>query len=76
MDVKKWFVKNRPVFVIGFLYTVTAFIVVVSAWTAGIRRFDLDLTISRYVGARQWTTVFYLIVATVMRHCSLFFSRS
>ena len=66
MDVKKLFVKNRPVFVIGFLYTVTALIVVVSAWVAGIRRFDLDLTISRYVGTRQWTTVFYLIVATVM----------
>lgn len=66
MDVKKLFVKNRPVFVIGFLYTVTALIVVISAWAVGIRRFDLDLTISRYVGTRQWTTVFYLIVATVM----------
>jgi hypothetical protein len=66
MDVKKLFVKNRPVFVIGFLYTVTALIVVISAWIAGIRRFDLDLTISRYIGTRQWTTVFYLIVATVI----------
>ena len=66
MDSKKLFVKNRPIFVIGFLYTVTALIVVISAWIAGIRRFDLGLTISRYVGTRQWTTVFYLIVATVM----------
>ena len=66
MENKIIFEKNRPVFIAGFLYTVTALIVVLSAWAMDLRRFDLDLTISRYVALRQWTSVMYLIVATIM----------
>ena len=66
MDTRIIFEKNRPVFIAGFLYTVTALIVVISAWVIDLRKFDLDITISRYVALRQWTAVMYLIVAAVM----------
>ena len=66
METNTLFDKNRPVFAAGILYTVTALIVVISAWVINLHRFDLDLTISRYVALRQWTAVMYLIVAAVM----------
>lgn len=59
------FEKNRPFWFAGILYTVTALIVVLSAWAIDLRKFDLDLTISRYVALRRWTTVMYLIAAAV-----------
>ena len=60
------FEKNRPVIAAGILYTITAMIVVISAWVEDLNRFDLSLTISRYVGLRHWTAYLYMVVAVVM----------
>ena len=60
------FEKNRPVIVAGILYTITAMIVVISAWAVGLHHFGLDLTISRYVGLRHWTAYLYMAIAVIM----------
>lgn len=64
--MNKLFEKNRPVIVDGILYTLTALIVVISAWAEDLHRFDLDLTISRYVGLRHWTANLYMVIAVLM----------
>ena len=66
MGIRNLFENNRPVFAVGILYTITALIVVISAWAEGLRRFDLDITISRYVALRPWTAVLYMAVVVVM----------
>ena len=66
MGLKAVFSKKRPVYTAGLLYTLTALIVVLSAWAEDLHRFGLDLTISRYVGLRPWTAVLYMVVAAVM----------
>ena len=65
--------KRRPIYVAGILYTVNALIVVLSAWAEGLHRFELGLTISRYVGLRQWTAVMYIVVAAVMTTLALIY---
>ena len=58
--------KNRPIIAAAILYTLTALIVVISAWAEDLHRFDLDLTISRYVGLRHWTAYLYMVIAVIM----------
>lgn len=58
--------KNRLVYAIGILYTLNALIVVLSAWAINLHRFELDITISRYIGLRRWTAFMYMIVAGSM----------
>ena len=50
---------KRPVLTSFFTYTGIALITVLSAWIIGLHRFDLSLTISRYVALRPWTAVTY-----------------
>ena len=52
--------------IIGALYTITALVVVASAWIENIFRYDLRLTISIYVALRPWTAVLYGIAAIIM----------
>lgn len=60
------FEKNRPVIAAGILYTITALVVVISAWIERLHRFELDLTISIYTGLRHWTTYLYMGIAVIM----------
>ncbi len=60
------FEKNRPVIAAGILYTITALVVVISAWIEGLHRFELDLTISIYIGLRHWTAYLYMGIAVIM----------
>ena len=62
----KWLLDNHCILIIGILYTITAFVVVGSAWIENIYHFDLNLTISIYVALRPWTAVLYGIVAIIM----------
>ena len=50
---------KRPVLISLFTYTVIALITVISAWIIDLHRFDLSLTISRYVALRPWTAITY-----------------
>ena len=45
----------------GIIYTVIAIVTVASAWIIDLHRFDLWLSISRYVALRPWTAVMYLL---------------
>lgn len=65
--------KKNPIYTAGILYTVNALIVVLSAWVEGLHRFELGLTISRYVGLRQWTAVMYIVVAAIMTTLALIY---
>ena len=65
--------KKNPIYAAGILYTVNALIVVLSAWVEGLHSFELGLTISRYVGLRQWTAVMYIVVAAVMTTLALIY---
>lgn len=58
--------KKKLIFIIGLLYTINALIVVLSAWAINLHRFDLSMTISRYIGLRRWTAFMYVIVAGTM----------
>ena len=57
---------KRPVLIAFFTYTGIALITVLSAWIINLRRFDLSLTISRYVALRPWTAITYGICITFM----------
>jgi len=50
---------KRPVLISFFTYTGIALITVLSAWMINLHRFDLSLTISRYVALRPWTAIVY-----------------
>ena len=69
---KKWFGdkdntdKKGLVVFAGALYTVTALIIVVTAWIEGLYPWDLGRTISSYISLRLWTTVLYLVMALLM----------
>lgn len=52
---------KRPVLISLFTYTVIALITVISAWIIDLHRFDLSLTISRYVALRPWTAITYAV---------------
>ena len=41
----KWLLDNHCILIIGILYTITAFVVVGSAWIENIYHYDLNLTI-------------------------------
>ena len=71
--MKKSLNKNHLVLITGFLYTITALIVVLSAWIVDLHRYDLRLTISIYVALRPWTAILYLIVALAMEICIFFY---
>ena len=60
------FEKNRPVIAAGILYTITAMVVVISAWAVDLHQFDMELTISLYVGLRHWTAYLYMVIAVIM----------
>lgn len=57
---------KRPVLISFFTYTVIALITVISAWIIDLHRFDLSLTISRYVALRPWTAITYAICIAFM----------
>jgi hypothetical protein len=57
---------KRPVLISFFTYTGIALITVLSAWIIGLHRFDLSLTISRYVALRPWTAITYGICIACM----------
>lgn len=61
-----WFIDNHLMAIIGALYTITALVVVASAWIENIFRYDLRLTISIYVALRPWTAVLYGIAVIIM----------
>ena len=44
------FEKNRPVIAAGILYTITAMVVVISAWAVDLHQFDMELTIFEHEG--------------------------
>lgn len=58
--------KNRPILIDFILYTITALIIVLSSWAIDLHKYDLGITISRYIALRPWTYVFYLIMAVIM----------
>ena len=66
MEMNKLLEKNKLVYAIFLLYTLNALIVVLSAWAINLHRFELDLTISHYIGLRRWTAFMYVIVAGSM----------
>ncbi len=57
---------RNAVIAAGVIYTVMAFITVASAWIIDLHRFDLWLSISRYVALRPWTAVLYFFCAVSM----------
>ena len=57
---------KRPVIISFFTYTGIALITVLSAWIINLHRFDLSLTISRYVALRPWTAITYGICIACM----------
>ena len=58
--------KNRPILIDFILYTATALIIVLSSWAIDLHKYDLGITISRYIALRPWTYVFYLVMAVIM----------
>ena len=50
----------------GIIYTVIAIVTVASAWIIDLHRFDLWLSISRYVALRPWTAMLYFFCALMM----------
>ena len=57
---------RNAVIAAGIIYTVIAIVTVASAWIIDLHRFDLWLSISRYVALRPWTAVMYLLGAIMM----------
>lgn len=57
---------KRPVLISFFTYTAIALVTVLSAWIINLHRFDLSLTISRYVALRPWTAIVYAICIASM----------
>ena len=57
---------KRPVLISFFTYTLIALVTVLSAWIINLYRFDLSLTISRYVALRPWTAISYGICIAIM----------
>ena len=57
---------KRPVLAAIVIYTSIALITVLSAWISGLHRYDLTLTISKYVALRPWTAVVYAICILFM----------
>lgn len=57
---------RNAVITAGVIYTVMAVITVASAWIIDLHRFDLWLSISRYVALRPWTAVLYFFCAVAM----------
>ena len=57
---------RNAVITAGVIYTVMAVTTVVSAWIIDLHRFDLWLSISRYVALRPWTAVLYFFCAVAM----------
>ncbi|MBR4780640.1 MAG: hypothetical protein IK014_04710 [Lachnospiraceae bacterium] len=51
--------EKRPVVISFIIYTGIALVTVLSAWIINLHRFDLSLTISRYVALRPWTAITY-----------------
>ncbi len=57
---------RNAVITAGMIYTFAAIITVASAWVTGLHRFDLWLSISRYVALRPWTAILYFFSAVAM----------
>ncbi len=57
---------KMPVIRALLIYTFTALTVVISSWVSGLRRFDLSLTISKYIALRPWTYAVYAVAAITM----------
>lgn len=64
--MRKLFNGKIPVVISFFVYTGIALITVLSAWIINLHRFDLSLTISRYVALRPWTAITYGICITFL----------
>ena len=64
--MEKYIKGKRPVLTAFIIYTTVALITVLSAWITGLRRYDLSITISRYVALRPWTAVLYAISIVVL----------
>ena len=50
----------------GGIYVLTIAIVIISSWLSKLYLFNLSLTVSLYVGLRQWTSVIYFIGASII----------
>ncbi len=57
---------KMPVIRARLIYTFTALTVVISSWVSEVHRFDLSLTISKYIALRPWTYVVYAVAAIAM----------
>ena len=57
---------RNAVIAAGIIYTVVAIITVASAWIIDLHRYDLWLSISRYVALRPWTAILYFFCAVMM----------
>ena len=64
--LKKITKGRNAVITAGAIYTVMAIVTVASAWIIDLHRFDLWLSISRYVALRPWTAVLYFFCAMTM----------
>ena len=58
--------KNRPILIDFILYTMTAAVIVLSSWAIDLHKYDLGITISRYIALRPWTYFLYLVMAVIM----------
>lgn len=64
--LKKIMNGRNAVIAAGIIYTVVAIITVASAWIIDLHRYDLWLSISRYVALRPWTAILYFFCAVMM----------
>ncbi len=64
--LKKITKGRNAVITAGAIYTVMAIVTVTSAWIIDLHRFDLWLSISRYVALRPWTAALYFFCAMTM----------
>ena len=64
--MKKFLSGIRPMIMAGILYTIIAIIVVASAWAINLHAGDMSLTISEYIGLRQWTAFVYFLFVIVI----------
>ena len=64
MNIMKQPNKENSILLVwsGGIYVLTIAIVIISSWLSKLYLFNLSLTVSLYVGLRQWTSVIYLIL--------------
>ena len=62
--------KKRFLLWAAEIYIITIAIVVVSAWLSNMHPYELNLTVSKYIGLQYWTSVLYFFMCSII--CLLF----